>query len=108
MASAFISSGASYLVGKWRAEFLLREAIHWRKEIRSLPDWQPLMMELHIKGYSWKEVAGELNLPKAYVLRELARAYSTLRMRERNAQGEYPRKLRFKSRMMHELARVIA
>lgn len=81
--AAFVSAGASYLAGKWRAEVVLRHAINMRKEISALPGWQPVMMELHISGYDYKKVAGELHLPKEFVLRELTKAYSALRARER-------------------------
>lgn len=79
---AFVAAGASYLAGKWRAEELLRQGIQQRKEIRALPGWQPVMMELHISGYTYREIAGELQLPREYVLKELTRAYSALRARE--------------------------
>lgn len=104
---AFLSAGASYLTGLWRAEVKLRQAFALRKEIRALPGWQPVVMELHVSGYNYWEIAGKLNLDGKFVLRELTHAYSTLRMRE-PARKEYPRRLRIKSRMMHELAKVIA
>lgn len=106
--AAFVAAGASYLWGKWKAEVELRKAFAVRKEIRALPGWQPVMMELHVSGYTYLEVAGKLQLSPEYVRRELARAYCTLRMREPDAQTEYPRKLRVKARLMHGLAKIIA
>lgn len=108
VAAAFVAAGASYLAGKWRAEVELRRAFAMRREIRALPGWQPVMMELHISGYTYLEIAGKLQLSPKFVLAELSRAYCTLRMREPDAQTEYPRKLRVKSRMMHELAKIMA
>ena len=105
--SAFVAAGASYLAGKWHAEVALRNAINTRKEVASLPGWQPVMMELHVSGYNYWEIGGKLNLDGKFVLRELTSAYSTLHSRER-ARASYPNRYRARIRFFNRLVRVMS
>lgn len=55
----------------------LREAVY------DLPDWQPQLVILHVEDrYNYLEIAAKLEMPAQYVLNELAKAYTALRMRE--------------------------
>jgi DNA-directed RNA polymerase specialized sigma24 family protein len=54
----------------------LREAVH------DLPDWQPTIVIMHAEDrYNYLEIAAKLEMPAQFVLNELAKAYSTLRLR---------------------------
>jgi DNA-directed RNA polymerase specialized sigma24 family protein len=49
-------------------------------EVNKLPVPQPKFLQMHMQGYNYLEIAGRLGYPSAFVHRELARAYASLRL----------------------------
>jgi DNA-directed RNA polymerase specialized sigma24 family protein len=84
---------ATYQWSKLREQSQESERRKLRAFVRTLPDWQPQILIMHVEErYNYLEIAAKLEMPAAYVLAELTKAYSLLRARE--LENEPPRKRR--------------
>lgn len=77
----------------------LRAAVH------DLPGWQPQILIMHVEDrYNYLEIAAKLEMPAHFVLNELAKAYSELRMRELGTEPVRTRRWRaFRAMLVYKL-----